>query len=378
MKKVTSVVLNNFKNDSRVLKENISLQNAGYDVIVVALHEEPFKEFDIVENIPVHRIKLRSRNWSKHKAIQLIKYFEFIYRVVRKYKLSDIFHCNDLNTLAIGVIVKKFFNKNVKIVYDAHEYETETNGLNGFYQTIVRKLERVLIKYVDKTITVSNTIAQEYVRLYGIEKPALVLNTPYYRDIESTNIFREKFKITQDKTIFLYQGALNEGRGIETVLNAFKVLDAEYVVIFMGYGLLEEMIKNDAKKYNNIYFHEAVPPEVVLDYTASADFGISTIEDSCLSYRYCLPNKMFEYLMTNLPVIVSNLLEMKKIVEKYNIGVVTKENTLDGLQEAIAKAVILNKKVLQVNIQKVKEIYKWEEQEKVLLKLYGELYDNQN
>ncbi len=66
MKKITSIVLNNFKNDSRVLKENISLQNAGYDVKVVALHEEPLKEFDEVQNILVHRIKLKSRAWSKN------------------------------------------------------------------------------------------------------------------------------------------------------------------------------------------------------------------------------------------------------------------------------------------------------------------------
>ncbi len=75
-KRILSIVLNNFKNDSRVLKENISLQNGGYDVKVVALHEEPLKEFDEVQNIPIHRVKLKSRSWSKNKVIQLIKYFE--------------------------------------------------------------------------------------------------------------------------------------------------------------------------------------------------------------------------------------------------------------------------------------------------------------
>jgi glycosyltransferase involved in cell wall biosynthesis len=66
---------------------------------------------------------------------------------------------------------------------------------------------------------------------------------------------------------------------------------------------------------------------------------------------------MFEYLMADLPVIVSNLPEMKKVVESNSIGVVTKENTPQGLQEAIDKAIKLDKNELQVNIQKVKEIY---------------------
>ena len=77
LKKATSIVLNNFKNDSRVLKENISLQNAGYDVKVVALHDEGQKEFESIQNIPVHRIKLKSRGWSKNKIVQLFKYFEY-------------------------------------------------------------------------------------------------------------------------------------------------------------------------------------------------------------------------------------------------------------------------------------------------------------
>ena len=90
--------------------------------------------------------------------------------------------------------------------------------------------------------------------------------------------------------------------------------------------------------YKNIYFHKAVSPDVLLDYTSSADFGISTIEDSCLSYRYCLPNKMFEYLMAGIPVIVSNLYEMKRLVESNMVGTVAKENTSDVLKEAIKEA----------------------------------------
>ena len=79
MKKVTSIVINNFINDSRVLKENISLQKAGYEVQVVALHEEPLREHETVQNILVHRVKLKSRGWPKKKDIQILKYVEIIY-----------------------------------------------------------------------------------------------------------------------------------------------------------------------------------------------------------------------------------------------------------------------------------------------------------
>ena len=86
-----------------------------------------------------------------------------------------------------------------------------------------------------------------------------------------------------------------------------------------------------------------------------------------------MPNKLFEYLMVELPVIVSNLYEMKRLVEHNQIGVVAKENTPEGLKEAIEKSVKSDKVELSENIKKVKKIYNWEEQEKVLLGIYREL-----
>jgi glycosyltransferase involved in cell wall biosynthesis len=373
LQKVTSIVLNNFKNDSRVLKENISLQRAGYDVTIVAMYEEPLEEFEKVQGIHVHRVKIKSRSWSKHPVVQFFKYLELLYRVVKAYKKSDILHCNDLNALPVGVVIKKFFNKKAKIVYDAHEYETETNGLGGLKQKVVRLIEKRLIKDADAVMTVSNLIAEEYVRLYGIKKPALVLNTPVYKTVEKKNLFREEFGIKKEQKIFLYQGALNSGRGLETLLEAFKELKSNAVIVFMGYGVLAPLIAQSAKESENIYFHEAVSPEVVLDYTSSADFGISTIEDSCLSYRYCLPNKMFEYMMVGIPLLVSPLPEMKKVVEGYNVGVVLEENSVDGVKKSVEEAMTLDVKTLENNLEVAKTIYNWQEQEKVLLKVYNEL-----
>ena len=499
MKKVTTIVLNGFTNDSRVLKENLSLKKAGYDVEILALHKKGLEEFELIENIPVYRLNASKRNLPprkneevtkeaiiakkiigeekileetnpiksisrvsdnellgeekiyekdfsgekevfysnkiteekkqdkvrrdilvsmenksflkkivgelrklRRKIIRAIKLFigelrkrkrkivnlknKFLNKYFKLYRLKfnllfakrckerDIVHCNDLLTLPMGVIAKKFYNKNLKIVYDAHEYETELNGLKGKKKRFRKLLEKSLIKYADRVMTVSNSIAEEYVRLYNIEKPVLVLNTPPYTDIVKKNIFRETFNIDEDKTIFLYQGGLVNGRGIEDILESFReIKDDKSVIVFMGYGVFEEEIQKHAAKYNNIFFHPAVSPDVLLEYTSSADFGISMIEDICLSYRYCLPNKMFEYMMAEVPVIVSNLPEMKKVVETYKVGVVAKSNGREGLEAAILEATKLDKQELNTNIKKAKKIFNWEEQEKVLLATYRDL-----
>ncbi len=82
--------------------------------------------------------------------------------------------------------------------------------------------------------------------------------------------------------------------------------------------------------------------------------------------------------MAEIPVIVSNLYEMKRLVKNNDIGVVAKNNNTDGLKKAIEEANKLDKEELNKNIQKVKRIYNWEEQEKVLLDIYEgfELYEN--
>lgn len=371
---VTSVVLNSFKNDGRVIKEAISLQNNNYVVTVAALHEEPLLEYEKIENFNVHRIKLKTRGWSKHVSVQLIKYMEFLFWVIRKYRNTDIFHCNDLGALPVAVLIKLLFHKTAKIVYDAHEYETELVGLSGLKKRLLRWLEARLLKHVDKVITVSDSIANEYVRLYGVDKPNIVLNCLPYQEVQKQDRFREIFGIGQDQTIFLYQGGLSSGRGIELLLQAFsQLISKKSVIIFMGYGPLEQNIKVYAEKYQNIYFHHAVSQDILIDYTASADYGVLFYENSCLNHYYCSPNKMFEYIMAGIPVLSANLFEMKRLVEEYQIGIVANENTLQGLQWAVEQAHHLNYQELIDNVHAARRIFNWEEQEKVLLKVYHEI-----
>jgi glycosyltransferase involved in cell wall biosynthesis len=372
MVKVANFVFNSFLNDSRVLKESLSLSHNGYSVTVIAHHDKNLEKEEKHSKLTIRRVAYLDRTVTKGKIGKLRAYLNYVGESIAYAKEFEILHCNDINTLPIGVIIKKVYNKNVKIVYDAHEYETETYALKGIQKKITKLVEKFLIKYADKVITVSDSIANEYVKLYGISKPALVLNTPPFKEVVKYNKFREAFDI-EGKTIFLYQGGLTKNRGIELLIEVFQSLNNESVMVFMGYGDLETYIKETSNNSSNIFFHKAVSPEVLLEYTVSADFGISTIEDSCLSYRYCLPNKLFEYIMSEVPLIVSNLPEMKKVVNQNDIGVVVETDSIKGTIEAIEKAISLDKEIMKKNLKKAKAFYNWEEQEKVLLKLYKEL-----
>jgi len=380
MKKVVLIVFNDFKYDNRVLKEALSLQKAGYKVTVFAIWKKGLKVKDNIKSINVYRIKLVSEKLPKCRFVtRLIFYTEYLIKAITMFRNVDILHCNDIDALFIGVFVKIFVNRKVKLVYDAHEYETETIGLKGFKKRILKIIERLLIKYIDALFTVSKSILDDYKKMYNIKKCYLILNCPIHKKITKKNIFREKLGISEDKTIFLYQGFLKEGRAIKKIAKAFeRISNKNKVIIFMGIGPMINYILNISNKNANVFYHPVVSGDVLLDYTSSADFGFCLTENLCLNHYYSLPNKLFEYILAGVPPIVSNLYEIKNLVAKNKIGIVLENVTSDSIIEAIYKTENLDVKAVRDSFKKMSFIYNWQNQEKVLLKAYDALYISNN
>ena len=116
-----------------------------------------------------------------------------------------------------------------------------------------------------------------------------------------------------------------------------------------------------------------MPTSVLLSYTVSADVGISFIENTCLSYYFCMPNKLFEYAMTSLPVIVSNMKEMAGFVESYQMGVVVETETIESVNDAIDRLLNMDLIELKQNAKKAAIVHSWEHQEKKIRAVYQKL-----
>jgi len=235
-------------------------------------------------------------------------------------------------------------------------------------------IEYACLKYVDLIIVVSESIADWYQIHYDIRRPVVVLNVPPRRDLRSSNIFREQLGIKKDQKILIYQGILASGRGVSMILDAFKVRnDDRVVVVFMGYGPMVADITEAARQNLNIFFHPAVSPDIVLDYTSSADVGISLIENTCLSYFYSMPNKLFEYAMAGLPVLVSNMKDMSELVQKNKIGSVIDEFTPQAINRAIDSLMASDLEVMRSNAYRTACLNAWEVQEAKMLNSYKQL-----
>lgn len=349
------------------------LANIGISqVVVAALWESDLpQEERLASGVVVRRLRLRSRNWGRSLPVQLIKYLEFVIRVLLlafRLRISAI-SCHALALLPLGACAKLFIR--ARLIYDAHELETERAGLHGVRKRLSQMVERRLIHYCDHTFVVSESIHDDYVERYGLRRISTVMNCPNRLEHPPVSrCFRDAFSIPHGDVIFLYQGLLDEGRGLNLMLNAFQQLQAHRAaahlhLVIMGYGPLQKKIALAAANVSSIHFYPGVTPDHVLEHTASADFGLSLIEPISLSYAYSLPNKLFEYLACGLHVLCADLPEIRRHSDNLNITLLPElsaetlaDHCIQLAQRPIKKATPLP------------ERYSWEYQGDVMMRAY--------
>ena len=235
-------------------------------------------------------------------------------------------------------------------------------------------MEKIFINSSDYTITVSESIMSEYKKLYNISNIQLVYNAPFYSSHISSNIFREKFKINQDHKIYIYQGKFSRSRGVEKYIEVFKQLkDFKCCLILMGYGDLIDDVQKAAENNNNIFYHNPVKLKEIQNYTSSADYGLNITNNTCLSRYYALPNKLFEYAMARIPLIVSNDYERGDFVKNKKIGFVTKDTKLESIKEVVIKSLSYKKNYFFENLDKVANEYNWDLESKKINNIYENL-----
>jgi glycosyltransferase involved in cell wall biosynthesis len=365
-----------FLHESRVLRETSSIIKHGIadKVFIVALHEKPLASHEIIDDFRrLWRVPLKMRSLGRQLPFQMLKYLELCLQVscFAIGKSIRIVNVHSLSLLPLGVLLKYVLK--AKLVYDTHELETESNGLIGTRKLLAKRLEKALIRHADLVLVVGNRIRDCYQKAYGHPSIVTVLNCPEAKRVEKQDLLRRKFSIPGSSRLFLYQGVLSPGRGLEQLINAFRSMKTtDNAAVIMGYGELAPWVMEVADRSANIFFHPAVPPDQLIDYTTSADVGVALIENTCLSYYYCLPNKVFEYLTAKLPVMVSDLPELAHLVTSEGIGVVARGGLPEDIISAIEKLNSMHKSDLAMRLKRASKKYSWPTQEKIMVAAYKE------
>jgi len=366
-----------FTHETRMLKETQSLVKGRlFEKVFIGAIWKP--GLQLIEKLDNHRtvwrVPLATRWLPESLFWKAIKFFEWEVKLFLNYRKEDImvFNAHSLIVLPLGVLFKMF--KKCKLVYDTHELETEVQ-MRRIQKRVYKVLERLLMPYVDITVVVSDSIKDWYRNRYKLEEVYVIKNVPHHPsgNRAQSRGLRDHLGIANNDLLFIYQGILEKGRGIELILECFAQADRRKHIVLMGLGRLEPLIKDYEKRYPNVHFHDAVSPSIVIEYVCSADVGISLIENSCLNYYYSLPNKLFEYLFSGIPAIVSDFPEMSKVIEEGQWGwaIPVKKDVLLNLVNVLSREEIQEKKR---NALKAKNKYGWHIEEEKLLKIYSNLF----
>lgn len=367
MKRVIVSVINDLVTDQRVNKSCLTLQKAGFEVLLVGRKLKNSPEMD-ERPYRSHRMRLVFEKGPLFYAEYNIRLFFFLL-----FHKADCLLSNDLDTLLPSFLVTKL--KRMKLIYDSHEYFTEVPELvsRPKVQKVWRAIEEFILPKMKEMITVNESIADLFREKYGI-KVHSIRNIPMRKMLPSPTT-REALDLPKDKHILILQGSgINIHRGSEELVEAMKYLDDCILLIIGGGDVLPILKKEVADNHyeDRVRFYPRMPYKDMMAITQLAEIGFTLDKNTNLNYKFSLPNKLFDYIQANVPIVASHLPEIERIIRNYDLGTFIDDHNPETIAKTI-KDVISDEKRLTTwknNLTFAAKDLCWENEEKILLKIY--------
>jgi glycosyltransferase involved in cell wall biosynthesis len=295
----------------------------------------------------------------------------------------DVVHSHDLVTLSAGHAIAH--RMGVPLIYDAHELETHTNywGLSKAIRYQIEVYERTLIRRTNAVITVCESIADWLRDNYDIPRPTVIHNSPDFTALPeagtSNRTLRLALGLTSGVPLAVYVGSVTIDRGIEQCVEALAYAPALHMA-FVGprYSETEKQIWTISQRLgveSRVHLVDPVPSAEVTKFISDADCSVMAIQNVCLSYYFCFPNKLLESVLAGVPVVAARLIELERFVERFRVGLIADETNPKALAQAM-KTIIQQKANFLPSATTRSEIvkmYGWAAQRARLLALYARL-----
>lgn len=376
-KRIVVTVISDLATDQRVHKVCQTLHENGYHILLIGACKR-------------NSLPLEKRDYSTQRIRVLFQrriffFLEFNVRLFIRllFLKGDIFLGNDLDVMAATFFAGKLRKK--KIVYDTHEYYMAMAGLD--HKVRRKKIWKSLESYIFPRLYHIYTISDSFCELYWNDyhkKLKTVRNVPYLNDgrsiLDSSSIPKIDELIPRNKNLLIFQGAgMNPHRGVEELILAMKYLDTKkYHLILVGGGDIFPMIKDMIHQHHlneMITIIPKVPFGILKHITKQAHLGLSLDKADNLNHRYGLPNKIFDYLHAGLPVLVSRLVELEKIVNFYHVGTFIENHEPKHIAACIESAFENpdQMKRWKENTEKAKMELNWEIESKIVLEIFKQV-----
>ena len=387
---VLKICCSEWNNESRDKRELSVCQELGIKTLVMAKGKSGDKyKHDLVSGFDVLRFSTQPLGNKIYKGLnQIISLFMWAH-YARKLK-PDIISGHDISGLTIGWMSNWFRADKAKLIYDSHEFEIGRNANRSKLQRWgITHLERLLIKKCVFPIMVNDVIADEVQKIHKLEKrPVVVRSTPNFWAVDDTvtQIIHTKYcdalNIPNDSFIVMYHGGVMKDRGIETLLEVVaKSKNITAVILGNGDKKYLDSLKDKARELGvekSVLFHEAVPIDELWKYVGAANLGMILAPAIEPNHLFSLPNKFFENIQSETPIICPEYPAMKPIIEKYKIGMTCDPTNISEIVDCVER-MRRDKKFYsncKTNIKIAKQDLCWEKEKEKLIKSYNILISN--
>lgn len=290
---------------------------------------------------------------------------------------AEIVVAHDLPMLAVGRVLAEKFG--ARLVYDSHELYSEQE-FSPAQRAAWAKIERRHIHACDRVITVNPSIAKELQTRYGLAEVEVILNAERVGQLPPRSTYlHSHFGIPEAHRILLFQGGLSATRNLVELVEAMaRLSDRTLHLVLLGDGQLWHNLQRLVGQrglQEQVHLHPAVAQAELLAVTAAADAGVIPYQGICLNNYYCTPNKLFEFVAAGLPILASDLPELRRLVEDQQIGRVADLSTPAAIATAIADFFADEQRLLRWrdNLLEVRRELSWEREGERLKRIYGTL-----
>ena len=370
-KKAIVSVTNDLYTDQRVHKVCLFLESQGFSVILVG---RKLKSSKILEprTYKTKRFNLFFDKGAKFYAEYNFRLFWYL--IFRK---VDVLVANDLDTLLANYSVSKF-KPFSRLVYDSHEYFTEVPELihRKKVKQIWETIEAWIFPKLKTIYTVNSSIAKLYADKYQKEIKVVRNISPSWEPVNLKS--KKELGIPENKNLIILQGAgINIDRGAEEAIQAMTLVE-NTVLMIVGDGDVVFQLKTyviDNQLVDKVLFFDKRPYNEMMNFTYYADLGLTLDKPTNINYRYSLPNKVFDYIQAETPIIGTNLIEISKILSEYGVGEIIEEFTPENLALLINSIFSSESKLanLKANCSKARKVLNGESEIEILKEIYSSI-----
>lgn len=358
MKRILCCVTNDLCTDQRMARICGSLAAKGFRVQLIGSRGRRSRPLP-----PADYQQVRLFTFFRKGKLFYLEYNIRLFFYLLRQK-ADILVAIDLDTIV--PVYHASALKGAKRVYDAHELFTEMK------EVVSRKRIHRIWSWVERTYlprfplgyTVSGSIARYFAEKYGVSY-AVIRNLPAGGPMA--------LPISHRKKHFLYQGAVNEGRGFEALIPAMRKVAAPLIIY--GEGNFSAQCKALIRQYgveDRVTMMGAVPPSALKGITQTAYAGINLVEPLGLNQIYSLANKFFDYIQAGIPQVTMAFPEYQQLNEKYGVAVLVSDLDPDNIASAMNKVWLdeVTYAEMSERCARAAAELRWEEEELTLLRFY--------